>query len=203
MAEQKNRSRILILSHIAQFSLQRRIGDHIYGGLSDMAFLGGAALSPDVMPGDLVAIQSAPASKWYLGWLLERKQPPGYACEVYTIESIEDGQHCDWSNVGLIYYDRSQTRAHPEWRWADAQHKFSDRWQRACRKIRGAYIHLPFGPTFDGDAVELGVRVRHGLSEAVIRKSFPNWRKVTIKTMLEFYDAASAELTAERSVKVA
>lgn len=73
MSEPKNKSRILILSHMAQFSLLRRHEGQIYSGLSDMAFHSGA-----VEPGDLVALQSAPASKWYLGWLVEKKWPEGY-----------------------------------------------------------------------------------------------------------------------------
>lgn len=177
-----------------------RYGDQVYRGLPDMAFRAG---EKEAEPGDLVAVQSASPSKWYLGWLIEKNWPEGYACEVYTIESIEDGQLCDWWNVGLIYYDRSQTQSHPEWRWTDGQHKFKDRWWRACFKDRDAYMHLPLYPKFEGDTVELGVRFRHGFRSTVIRKRFPNWRKTTIKMMLDFYDAASAELTAERPVKTA
>lgn len=198
MAERKDRSRILIMHNLVEFSLQRWIGDHPYPGSKDMSFHGTSFGGADAIPGDLVALQSAPPGKWYLGWLIETKRPEGYACDVHTIESIEDGAFCDWSNVGLLYYDRKMVKDHPEWRWTDAQHEFKDRWWRACYKTRDAYIHLPIHPAFDGDSVELGVRVRFSFSSTVIRKTFPNWRKTTIKMMLEFYDAASAELKAEK-----
>ncbi len=193
----KSRSRILILSHIAEFSLLRRYGDHVFSGLRDMAFRGGNTDGAAV-PGDLVALQSAPPSKWYLGWLIEKKWPEGYDSEVFTIESIEDGQLCEWNNVSLTYYDRSQVREHPEWRWTDAQHEFKDRWWSVCYKERDAYIYLPLPPVFDGDFVELGVRVRFSISETIIRRGFPNWRKTTKKMMREFYDAASEELKSEK-----
>jgi len=194
MAEAKNRSRILILSHLAQFSLQRRIGDQPYSGLRDMAFHDG-----NTQPGDLVSLQSAPASKWYLGWLVSRQWPEGYACEQYTVESIEDGELCNWHNVSLIYYNREQVRQHPEWRWTDAQHEFFDRWKNVCYKEKDAYMYLPVQPLFDGDWVELSVRVRFGFSDTIIRKNWPNWRKVTKKMMGEFYDQASKDLANEKA----
>lgn len=199
MAEQKNRARLLILNHIMQFSLQRRIGDQVYGGLRDMAFHGDDLGGTKAEPGDLVALQSAGPSKWYLGWLISREWPEGWAGEQYVIESIEDGQLCNWTNVGLIHYDRSQTKTHPEWRWTDQQFQFKDRWWNVCYKDRDAYIYLPTMPVFDGAAVEIGVRVRFGISSTVINKRFDNWRKVTKKLLAEFYDTASAEIKAEKT----
>jgi hypothetical protein len=198
MTEAKNRSRILILSYIASLSLQRRIGGQPYSGLATAAFHDGPA-----QPGDLVALVSAPASKWYLGWLISKQWPDGHACEEYTIESIEDGELCNWSNVSLVYYDRETIREAPQWRWTDAQHEFKDRWWNVSYKEKDAYIYLPVQPLFDGDWVELSVRVRHSFSKTVIRKSFPNWKKVTKKMMGEFYDAASAEIAAEKPAAVA
>lgn len=199
MAETKTHSRLLILSHIAQFSLARRYGDHVTGGLRNMAFVSGGADERDARPGDLVAIQSAGPSKWYLGWLVSRQWPEGHACEQYTIESIEDGELCNWSNVGLIYYDRSQVEGHPEWRWTDRQHEFRARWDHVCYKECDAYIYPPMFPKFGPDnEVELGVRVRFGLSPSTVTKRFADWRRVTKKQMREFYEAASAELAAEK-----
>lgn len=192
MPEPKNRSRILLLSHICQFSLTRRYGDQVYGGLKDMAFRENR--SPRI--GSLVSLSSAPASKWYLSWVA------GVSGDTYTLESIEDGELCNWSNVGIYEYDRSQIDNHPEWRWADKQHGFKDRWWRACYKTRDAYVYRPIYPTFYEDgSVEIGVRVIHGIDPRVIRKTFPNWKKVRASDMLEFYDAAVAELEIKPNVE--
>lgn len=196
MTEPKLRSRILILSHIAQFSLSRRYGDQAYGGLSDMAFVAGDRA---VIPGDLVVPQSAPPSKWYLGWLISKQWPEGHACETYTIESIEDGELGDWSNIGIIHYDRSQVANHPEWRWTDAQHEFNDRWKRVCKDERDAYMYLPAQPTFYPDnGVSLGVRVRFGLSDLSPSRIFGDWREISQAMMLEFYDEAVEIVRAEK-----
>ena len=188
----KERARIAILSHLAQFSLVRQTGGLPYCGLDDMRFHS-AERNPVI--GSLVVPQSAPASKWYLSWLVEYK--PGGGWPVYTLESIEDGELCDWGNIGLIAYDASQVAAHPEWRWTDEQYAFKDRWNRACYKKRDAYIYLPMFPRFDADGlgVTLGVRVRFGLDERTTARHFPVWKQVRIADMLEFYDSSEAQLS--------
>lgn len=203
MPETKTRARLLILNHIVQFSLARRYGDHVTGGLRDMAFVSGS--SETSIPGDLVALQSAPSSKWYLGWLISKQWPEGHACEQYTIESIEDGELCNWSNVGLIFYDRSQIQNHPEWRWTDQQHEFNSRWFRVCKDERDAYIYLPVQAEFDqeGSGVLLRTRTRFAMDDTVPERYFDNWRKVTKAMMLEFYDAAVAEARAAAERKKA
>lgn len=189
----KSRARLLILNHVVQFSLQRMIGEHSYGGLHDMCFHGGGFGEDRAIPGDLVALQSAPVSKWYLGWLIETQHKEN-DYEHWSIESIEDEQVCDWTNVSLLYYDRSQVKAHPEWRWTDAQHEFNDRWRKVCYDERDAYIYLPVQAVFEDDAVVLGVRVRFGIDEERPTRAFDNWKKTTKAMMLEFYDAAVAQL---------
>ncbi len=186
----KERARILIVSHMAQFSLLRQFGDHVYSGLPDMRWRD-AADKPVI--GSLVAPQSCSPSKWYLSWLVDYK--PGDWPE-YGLESIEDGEVANWSNIGLIAYDSSTVASHPEWRWTDEQHAFKDRWNRACYKKRDAYIYLPTFPKFDqpGDGVTIGVRVRFGLDDRVLTQHFDNWRNVRIKDMLEFYDRSSEQL---------
>lgn len=192
MAEPKNRSRILILSHLAQFSLLRRFGDRVYGGLAEMAF----SAEGESIPGDLVALQSAPPSKWYLGWLVSKQWLQGHADQTFTIESIEDGELCDWSNVGVIHYNRSTVAEHPSWRWSDEQHEFNDRWHKICRTERDAYIYLPTQADFrpDDSGVTLGVRVRFGLREERSLRSFSDWTTLTDSEMLAFYDEAAATL---------
>lgn len=185
----KTRARTLILSHIAKFSLQRYFGTHPYRGSSDMSF------QDDQNPpdGSLIALSSAPPSKWYLAWLHEVKRHP-HGDASYLLESIDDGELVWWNNVGVQVYDQSQIAAHPEWRWTDAQHAFNDKWMRACFKGRDAYMHLPMQPEFSagGSGVVLRMRTRHNFDEARYEKHFPNWKKLTKKAMLEFYDEGTA-----------
>jgi hypothetical protein len=191
----KYRSRLLILNNITQFSLSREYGDgRAHGGTISFC----ASWDNKAIPGDLVALQSAPCTKWYLSWLVSKQWPEGYACEQYTLESIEDGELCEWYNVGLMFYDRKTVAAHPEWRWCDDKHAFNDRWLNACRKQRDAYIYLPMMSEFEQDALTLRVRIRYSTDIYHPARTFLNWKKVTVKQMLEFYDDAVAELKSRK-----
>jgi len=78
----KFRSKILILSHIMQFSLGKDINGIEYAGLKSMRV--SEVREPKI--GALVALSSAPASVWYLSWVVDFKlYEGGY---VYTLESI-------------------------------------------------------------------------------------------------------------------
>jgi hypothetical protein len=172
MTEIKTRSIILILSHIAQCSLGREINGRDFCGLCDMRF------REDRQPaiGALVALSSAPASKWYLSWVHGIDPHPNRFSTKYTLESIEDGELCDWANVSPWAYDKSQTDSHPEWRWTDAQHAFYDRWRKVCYGDRDAYITKPCQPVFEDDgSVTLSTRNHAAFSEHRSTKSFPNW----------------------------
>ncbi len=61
--------------------------------------------------GDLVALNCAPATKWYLSWVHE--YDPGDGWPKYLLESIEDGELCWWSNVGINIYDRKKSLRTP------------------------------------------------------------------------------------------
>lgn len=190
----KERSRLLILNYLAQFSLQRRIGHQVYSGALDLCFeLDVGRVGPKI--GDLVALQSAPYTKWYLSWYCGQTDDG----KQHVLESIEDGELCNWSNVSFVIYDRENVAHHPEWRWTDRQHEFNGRWLRVCRDKRDAYIYLPMQVEFEGDAVTLGVRVRHGLDERRPKETFPNWRKLTKAQMLAFYDA-QVEVLSKKAV---
>jgi hypothetical protein len=143
-------------------------------------------------PGDLIAMQSAPTSKWYLSWLVkEERREDGF--RHYLLESIEDGALCWWTNVGMDFMDREVIKDHPSWRWTDRQYAFKDRWWSVCYKEKDAYITLPLYPEFGDDfAVTLGTRTRHGFDDHRPRKTFPDWRKLTKKQMAEFYDECVA-----------
>lgn len=190
----KIRSRILILSHIAQFSLGREVAGMEYAGLKDMRF----RENREPAIGSLVAPQSARSSKWYLSWVHEviwHTDEQGRKRDAtYVLESIEDEQLCNWSNVGMLEYDRSQVDSHPEWRWTDRQHEFNDKWCRSCYRDRDAYITLPTQASFGKDnSVTVGTRTRYGMDDHTPSRTFPDWRKVTKAQLLEFYDEAAKE----------
>lgn len=191
----KNRARLSILYHISQFALACKHGDSQCGASSDWHF----NYTTTPIPGDLVALRSAALNKWHLSWLVERTWPEGNSCETYLLESIEDGELCNWSNVSLLAFNRQTRMDHLEWRWTDEQYAFNDRWRRACYKKRDAYIYLPTQAEFDGTSVTIGVRVRFGMTDARPIQTFPNWKRVTVKQMLEFYDGAVAAMREKKT----
>lgn len=143
--------------------------------------------------GDLVLLESVRGwTKWNIGWL--RAINPNDGWPLYVIESLEDGELCSWSNVGLAYLPREELAVHPSWQWNDRQHTFRDRWDRICYKSKDAYIVRPLPPVFgEGYAVTLGTRTAHALDDIRPTRSFPDWRKVTKAMMAQCYDECVAE----------
>lgn len=188
----KNIARIKILSWLAQFSFPIKYSS---GPISAYT-----CFTTDREPavGSLVAIQSAPDSKWYLSWLNQIEEGGAFGSKRYLLESIEDGGLCWWENVGMLAYDAKTVAEHPEWRWTDAQHKFNQQWLSVCKTERDAYITLPVMVKFDGDSVTLATRTRFGMDDYIPSKTFKNWRTVTKKQMLAFYDSAVAAKPAPR-----
>lgn len=142
--------------------------------------------------GDLVSMSSAPPTKWYLSWLVDYEEINNWPR--YLLESIEDGELCWWSNVGINFYNRDRVRESPQWRWTDAQFAFRDRWMRVGKK-NDAYIVLPSGPMFSSEdnSVTLSIRIRFGFSDYSNHRTWPNWKKVTIKMMDDYYKECEAE----------
>ena len=167
MADTKNRARILILSNLLSFPTIRN-----KDWTSDLG--GGVATA-----GDLVALSSAPASKWYLSWVIEN-QPSSFGGK-WLLESVDDGALCWWDNVGICYYSRERVAENPQWRWTDKQFAFQDKWNRVAKR-NDAYIVLPRMPKFmDDGSVRLDVRIRHSLNEFSNPVVFPSWKKLTSK----------------------
>lgn len=198
----KNRSRILILSHIAQFSLGREVGGVEYSGLKGSRF----RESEEPAIGSLVAVSAAPPSKWYLSWMHETIRhyyDDGRRYErEFLLESIEDGELCKWGNVSLWEYDKSQVYSHPEWRWTDEQHFFNDKWRRYCLKERDAYIVLPTQAVFSENyVVTVGTRTRYGIDDHRPVTTFKDWRKVTKSQLLAFYDKSVADQNAKPTAR--
>ena len=170
----KLKAKFAILSEVLSFPQIR-----------DKDWHGDLGPSPGAVVGDLVAMSSVPSSKWYLSWLVDTKPDGAFSSMQYLLESIEDGSLCWWSNVGLSYYNRE--RISPQWRWTDQQFMFNRRWMNACKR-ENAYIVLPLQVCFhDDDSVTLGVRIRFGFSDFTNSKTFPNWKKLLMKSMQEYY----------------
>lgn len=166
----KYRARIAILSDILSFPTIRN-----KDWTSDMFDDRGK-----MKPGDLVAMNAAPPSKWYLSWLHEVNPNNGWP--KYLLESIEDGELCWWENVGLSFYNRENIR--PSWKWTDAQFGLNDRWMRMCRE----FMVRPLPAVFNEDgSVTLNVRIRYSLDDYHNPTTFPDWKKLTMKKMASYY----------------
>lgn len=169
----KNRARISILSELLSFATIRN-----------------KDWEEDRLPpvGSLVAMSSAPTSKWYLSWVIEIDNREGYPR--YLLESIEDGVQCWWTNVGINKFNPQRIKERPEWRWTDKQFTLRDRWRRVLKEA-DAYIVLGGDFDFKTDgSLYISLRIRHNFDPSFnYNKTFPDWKKVTIKMMSEFYDA--------------
>jgi len=144
--------------------------------------------------GDLVSLCSAPPSKWYLSWVMEIEVADSSFCTRYLLKSIDDGSLCWWSNVAFNIYSRKKVLENQTWKWNDKQFAFKKRWMKVCYKQNDAYIVLPIHPIFgEDDTVTLGVRVRHQFNKYTSKKTFPNWKKCTMKMMDKYYKQCEKE----------
>ena len=187
----KTKARLSILNYITTQCLSVRYGDgSASGGFGNNYFQSLIFERPEI--GDLVTLSSAPQTEWYLSWYVGFEAKSDSFCDIHVLESIETGNMGNWSNVSFYVLCRDVVNDHPEWKWDDAQYRLKEKWFRACYKKRGAYITLPTRPIFDNfGGVELGTRTRFGMGP-VYKRRFPNWKKLTVKMMLEFYDQCEA-----------
>jgi len=180
----KNRARLLILSNLMSFPTINN---------KDWGYNCGCD-KPQI--GDLVALSSAPPSKWYLSWL--REYDPNNGWPKYLLESIDDGELCWWENVSLTVYSREIVQGRPSWQWDDKQFEVNDRWHKVCRN-KAAYIMLPCQPAFNADgSVTLDVRIRFGWDEYRNPRTFPDWKKLTMKQMADYYTVSKSEYEATK-----
>lgn len=195
--ETKNIARLEILNFIVSTCTVKCFGENSFSmGNKDRSFHGTYLNEQRPPIGSLVILNAAPYTKYYLGWLRDIKQDDSRYSVQYLIESIEDGDTCWWNNVSIFYLPLEVTQNNFHWQWTDRQFEFKERWFNACNKKRDAYITLPCFPIFleDGGVI-LQTRTRFGLNDKKKNPSrqFKNWKKVTIKEMLDFYDAAVKE----------
>lgn len=140
----------------------------------------------DVKKGDLVFLNCVrEATEWYLSWVVDFNViSPGNP--TYLLESIESGKLCWWNNVGINVYKREELLKYPSWRWSDCQYAFKKRWIKTAYKNDG-YTVLPIWPVFKNDSVILNVRIRWEEKGFTNLVTFPNWKKVTIKMMDDYF----------------
>ena len=133
-------------------------------------------------------------SKWYLSWLIEINPNGrmGEGCHEYLLKSIEDGQLCWFYNCQIMHLPIEKSEQNPSWKWSDKQFEFADKWKRVG-KYRDEYITLTVQPMFNKDgSVILSTRERYSLSNYTPQRKFDNWKKVSRKEMIDFYDYAVA-----------
>jgi hypothetical protein len=185
------RSRFEILSWIMQFFTKNYYGsDDVSRVSATQGFHSEFMTGQDPPIESLCILIGAPATKWYLGWLV--KIEPGYGGDKqYTIRSIEDGSLCRWFNVDIKWLLPEVTDRFPSWKWTDKQFKVSDRWRRIAR-LNNDYTTVPLNPIFHDDgSVTLGTREKFGglLEDGGYRptKVFPSWKKLKTAEMKSFY----------------
>lgn len=81
-----------ILHYITEFALTRNYGgEQLFPG--SRGFVNGN-IDRKCKIGDLIALQSAPTSEWYLSWLVTME--PNDRWPRYLLKSIETGKLCWW-----------------------------------------------------------------------------------------------------------
>jgi hypothetical protein len=141
-----------------------------------------------VQTGDLISLNCAPDSKWYVSWVIEVTYDARTGNR-YLLESIEDGSLCWWGNVGVSIYNKE--RVWDTWKWTDDQFALNDRWNRVCKR-NDAYLVRPLRPVFNEDgSVLFNVRTMHNFDESFsFPITFPKWQKVTMKQLDQYYKDA-------------
>jgi len=183
MAETYNRARIEILNYVVAFCTTT-----IYDGKNFPSFNEGNGFAScgirETPPiGSLVRMMAAPFTKWYLSWVMEvKKEESGY--HKYLLRSIDDGCLSWWENIGLFYMPLEHSDKFPQWKYSDKQYEFWDRWKEASKQ-EDVYILAALRPTFNESSVTLELRKKHS-DDIVGSKTFPDWKKLTIKEMRAF-----------------
>lgn len=185
-----SRSHAAIIDYLISFGISR-----IHGGEdteyprtvgASIGFVACFAGNAGAVVGDLIRLESAPASKWRLSWLMEIRST-GCGNSEWLCRSIIDGDLCWWSNVGVSYLHRPTVNNHPEWRWSDDQYVFHDKWAKAGHR-NDAYLYRTVSPDFNEDGTAtISTRVRHSISDERPSRIVRNWKKATIKSLSAIY----------------
>lgn len=182
--EAYNRARLEILNYIINHSTITYFGENLFGiNNKEHAFI--YTRNDNEIPiGSLVKLGSVMhANKYYLSWLKEIRNI--HSEKEYLLESIEDHSLCWWSNVSLNAYSLETTKKFKSWKWSDSQFEFNDKWiKKGCKDH---YVIKPFYADFNEDG-SVTLQFRKIFENDIIgSKTFPDWKKLTIKEMREFY----------------
>jgi len=200
--ETKHRARTEILHFVLSYSVANRSSDGTQHCWASEPFFSAESVGAPPVPIGTIVIVSATrrATKWTIGWMRDKRYRHA---EEYLIESLDDGEACWWTNVGLKYLDPEQVKVHPHWSWTDRQFSFTDRWNHVCYKVKGADLELPCHPRFGDDySVELTVRKKFSEYDVIAIRRFEDWRKLTKDALGKCYDDCKAELLGPRDEKV-
>lgn len=204
----KNAARIEILNYIICNCTMKHFGDRQFSlGDIENSFQG-SHFNPKTPPiGALCMLSAAPNTKWYLAWLKDVKEESNRSLTKYLLESIEDGGECWWENVMIWHLPLETSNKHPQWKWTDEQFKLKNTWFHLCFKKRRADWLKPMMPIFQDNGTVV-LRLRQKWTEGFFaEKEFESIKKVTQKSMLEFYDQSliksEEELKAKRDSSAA
>jgi hypothetical protein len=185
----------LILDYLLQFALSR-IFDEVSaateypqtrGGLTGFVIcdLVGKG-TPQV--GDLVLLDAMRDVEYRLCWLKDIQLDQEHGFHKYLCESLQTGQQCWWSSIGIKFLHRHTLNQHPEWRWTNEQHDFQSRWFQACAN-QGAYVYRPLMPDFLEDGMVI-IGTRTMFSQAAdyrARHYLANWQDTTVEQLEVIY----------------
>lgn len=144
--------------------------------------------NPVAQPGDLVILTAVPPSKWNIGWLRAIEEHGGDTR--YLIESLEDGDACWWSNVGLSFMPRRDMN--PRYLWSDRQFAFQKKWYDIVEK-HGTRPVRALDCVFNGNEVSLHLRKRWDYESAPIVRNHTNYRKATKAQLVELLQSMEEE----------
>lgn len=174
MSNSYNKARYNILSTVLAFPLNRK--DDYWEQLA----------SPK--NGDLVTLNCAPASKFYMSWVVDMRNTG--AMPEYLLKSIEDGSLCWWSNVGFSIYNREKVDERPEWKWCDKQYDFVSRFDKVLYRENSYIVRRGKVTFYDNDSVKLTLRCAFETNRETpfhYEKTFKSYKKTTMKMMDKFY----------------
>lgn len=188
-----NRSRIEILHHILQFSTGHYFGDKKEGHENiwmdvENCFRGGYINDFPIEIGSLCVLSACKSTKWYLSWCLDIKEGGDWGSKQYLMKSVEDGELIWWHNVAVYQYPKEKTELNPHWKFTDKQFEVWDKWKRVFQK-RDSFSLRSMLPVFNNEdnSVILKCSARW-MEDKFYEKKFDNWKTLTQKQMLEFYD---------------
>lgn len=143
--------------------------------------------NPTLQEGDLVLLSGHKQSKWRMGWLKTvHNLPMG---REYMVQSVMgDGEIASFTNVSVSYFHRPTRQFHPEWRWTNDQHEFSDHWISVVLSERDTQLLMPMQPVFLGESVVLKARSRFGIGDYKPSINVPDFRSLGAVDLLRCYD---------------